>query len=514
MQKIIVNISMRLLIASVIIALLFVLKGEYQGVSAATQWPEPRLVITFDIDEYNGVGLSALVSSGDLVYFKKGTSHFGVNDCHLWVSDGSANGSRDIMQLVYDTNSASCALTSGMETLSIGSHGLLFNTYTYTGNPKAFYSTDGVSAVKLLDGPATNLVKINGQAYFLYSDSVNGLAVWTTDGTPQGTQMIKKLPGSKASAFFDEHELLVIVRFGDGSSWLWKTDGTPQGTVAVRQITNQNFYQVSNWIRHKDKAFFMVQSLVSSSPIVVPWALWSTDGSEAGTYKVFDLPYENATIYYFVSTNNLLFFVMGESNSYLSEENTLWQSDGTQGGTQTVSDTSLGTLDTVVAYKDAVYWYNHVDKSFKKTTGRADGVITVLPGYPSNSENILFVQNNLLYLASIHAWVTDGETLTELAGSHDYSHPVDLKGFRGQLFFTIWVGDSATGFELWKSDGTPEGTGVYADIVAGPDFSYPGIFGEVGGKLYFSTRDNDNGYRLWVVDDPYTFSTYIPAVHR
>ena len=43
--------------------------------------------------------------------------------------------------------------------------------------------------------------------------------------------------------------------------------------------------------------------------------------------------------------------------------------------------------------------------------------------------------------------------------------------------FTIWVGDSATGFELWKSDGTPEGTDVYADIVAGPDSSYPGILG-------------------------------------
>lgn len=514
MRKRSIHISLRLFQSFVIVALFLGLKGDHLGVSAATQWPEPRLIITFDIDDYNRVGLSALVSSGDLVYFKKGTSQFGVNDCHLWVSDGSANGSRDIMRLVYDTNSASCALTIGMESLPIGSHGLLFNTYTYTGNPKAFYSTDGVSAVKLLDGPATNLVKIDGHAYFLYTDSVDGLAVWTTDGTPEGTQMIKKLPGSKASAFFNGQELFVIVRFGDGSSWLWKTDGTPLGTVAVRQITNENFNQVSSWIQHEDKVFFMVQSVESDSPLILPWALWSTDGSEAGTYRVFDLPYENARIYYFVSTNNLFFFVMGETNSYLSEENTLWQSDGTEGGTQTVSDTSLGTLDTVVAYKDAVYWYNHVDTSFKKTTGRADGVTTVLSGYPSNSENILFVQNNFLYLTSTHAWVTDGETLTELVGSHNYSHPVNLKGFRGQLFFTIWVGDSATGFELWKSDGTPEGTDVYADIVAGPDSSYPGILGEVGGKLYFSTEDNDNGYRLWVVDDPYTFSTYIPAVHR
>ena len=514
MYKTILKNSTQLFFVFVVTTLFFALLGEHGGVSAAIQWPEPRPVITFDTDYNYQIGLSVLTTSGDLTYFLKSTYHSGYSFCHLWVTDGSAIGSRDIIEVVYNTNTAHCQHANGMETLPIGSQGLLFNTYTYTDNPNAFYSTDGISATKLLDGPATNLVKIDGQAFFLYTDSVNGLAVWTTDGTPQGTQMIKKLPGSKASAFFNGHELLVLVRFGDGSSWLWKTDGTSQGTVAVRQITNENFYQVSSWIQHEDKVFFMVQSMESDSPLILPWALWSTDGSEAGTYRVFDLPYENARIYYFVSTNNLLFFVMGETSSYLSEENTLWQSDGTEGGTQTVSDASLGTLDTVVAYKDAVYWYNHVDKSFKKTTGRADGVITVLSGYPSNSENILFVQNNLLYLASIHAWVTDGETLTELAGSHDYSHPVSLTGFRGQLFFTIWIEDNATGWEIWKSDGTAEGTGVYADLIPGPDSSYPGIIGVAGGKLYFASRDSEDNYCLWAVDDPYTFSTYIPAVHR
>ncbi len=516
MRKNIISIPMRLFYACVIGFQVLALLVNHVDVSAAPQWPEPRVLTTFSSDAKDTVILSALSTSGDFAYFLAEIQHYGdpnFGSCDLWVSDGSPSGVRDIMPVVYDTNAPTC-MDIGKETLPLGIHGLLFDTYTYTGQPKEFYSTDGVNVVKLLDGPATNLVNIDGQVYFLYSDYFNGLGVWTTDGTPQGTQMIKKLPGSKASAYWDGQELLVIVLYGDGSTWLWKTNGTIQGTVAVSQIINQNFYRVSNWTRYKGKAYFMIQNLVSDTPFDAPWALWSTDGREAGTSKVYDLPYGNAIPYFFAGADNLLFLIMGNQANYPSVEYTLWQSDGTATGTQTISDTLLSAPKAVITYKDAMYWYNYPDHSFKKSSGKAGGVKTVLAGYPSNSQNILFVQNNLLYLASMHAWVTDGNSLTELAGPQDYSHPVNLTGFCGQLFFTLMQASSATGLELWKSGDTPQGTGVYADLIPGPDSSNPTIVGVAGDKLYFVTSDSANGIRLWVVDDPYMFRAYIPVVSR
>ena len=60
--------------------------------------------------------------------------------------------------------------------------------------------------------------------------------------------------------------------------------------------------------------------------------------------------------------------------------------------------------------------------------------------------------------------------------------------------------DSATGTELWKSDGTPAGTMLLKDINAGTLSSSPANLVVIGSTLYFTATDATNGNELWKSD--------------
>jgi len=56
------------------------------------------------------------------------------------------------------------------------------------------------------------------------------------------------------------------------------------------------------------------------------------------------------------------------------------------------------------------------------------------------------------------------------------------------------------GAELWRTDGTPEGTEMVKDINPGTEQSYPSHFTPYNWKLYFTASDGDFGNHLWMTD--------------
>ena len=78
------------------------------------------------------------------------------------------------------------------------------------------------------------------------------------------------------------------------------------------------------------------------------------------------------------------------------------------------------------------------------------------------------------------------------------SFPGYLTVVGDSLFFN--ANDGINGYELWKSDGTTEGTVLVKDINSGTGSSYPRYLTAVGDALFFSANDGINGYELWALD--------------
>jgi ELWxxDGT repeat protein len=74
----------------------------------------------------------------------------------------------------------------------------------------------------------------------------------------------------------------------------------------------------------------------------------------------------------------------------------------------------------------------------------------------------------------------------------------ELVDVNGTLFFA--AGDSASGVELWKSDGTPAGTVLVKDIRMGVDDANPSALTAVGATLFFLVPGVTQGVELWKSD--------------
>ena len=81
----------------------------------------------------------------------------------------------------------------------------------------------------------------------------------------------------------------------------------------------------------------------------------------------------------------------------------------------------------------------------------------------------------------------------------------DGRSINGLLYFggddgtvtEIGYSDGETGLELWRSDGTEEGTVRLTDIAPGAAWSNPKYMTEVGGHIYFRADDGFHGNALW-----------------
>jgi ELWxxDGT repeat protein len=401
----------------------------------------------------------------------------------------------------------------------------------------------------------SSLVEFNDKLYFSANDGEIGSELYVSDGTTEGTQLVKDIdPGTNDYGYSNSSSPYNLVEFKDKlyfsannrevGNELYVSDGTAEGTQLLVDIyPGENNYGANssspgNFVEFNDKLYFSANNGENGKELYV------TDGTAAGTQLVVDLRpgednYGDVSGSYpsgLVEFNDKLYF--SANNGEVGNE--LYVSDGTADGTQLLVDLRSGEdpfgniygsyPSNLVEFNGKLYFSardNEKGNELFVSDGTAEGtevLVDINPGennygipngsYPSN----LVEFNDKLYFSasngenSTELYVTDGTSegtqlvadINQGKDNSGYSYgsfPSYLVEFNSKLYFT--ANDSETGTELYVSDGTSEGTQLVADINPGlnnysfPNGSFPSELTVVGDELFFSADNGETGDELF-----------------
>ncbi|HZY82627.1 MAG TPA: ELWxxDGT repeat protein [Cyclobacteriaceae bacterium] len=229
--------------------------------------------------------------------------------------------------------------------------------------------------------------------------------------------------------------------------------------------------------------------------------LWRSDGTAKGTTMVKDInPGPDAGgVYNMNVIGNTLFFI-SENAEHGTE---LWRTDGTEAGTQIVKEFNEGPDGTDfygLAVANGYLYLNVYTGKYQlwKTNGTETSMVKemdYIAGMTASGGKIYF---NGSVGATQELWRSDGTTEGTFAVVPGGGSVGDLTDVKGTLYFTGWT--LASGVELWKSDGTAEGTVMVMDINPGTGHSWPDHLTAAGDKLFFMADNGSVGKELWVTN--------------
>jgi ELWxxDGT repeat protein len=250
------------------------------------------------------------------------------------------------------------------------------------------------------------------------------------------------------------------------------------------------------------------------------WALYKTDGTDAGTVMVSSLSDHAVPPVNFIALGNLLLF-----QNYNNSGNEPWVSDGTDAGTKMLKDMRPGStgagFEPVGALGGFIYFMASPAgvSGLWKTDGTENGTTEVKPAtmkYNSITFNnkLYFwgTVSNLFGLYSIDA-SSNVQLVKALKSANNFGAPIAIASDKFYFAFD----DSAAGIEPWVSDGTTTGTFMLKDIMAGSgnslDMGGSGAFSSMAilnDKLYFNPA-NGSGRALWTSDGTSNGTTLVTS---
>ena len=419
-----------------------------------------------------------LIEFNDLLYF---SANDGETGQELWVSDGTAAGTNLVADIRPNDGSDPFANGSDPNNFIEFKDRLYFTANNGSVGNEVWVSDGTTEGTELLidirpnegqysseySSYAGNFTVAGDRLFFSANNGDNGIELWVSDGTTEGTQLLKDINPGSTEGYFNPSQTFVDSSFpkeflavgdliyfsandGETGQELWVSDGTVEGTKLVKDINSG--FDNSEYIGSK----------TGKSRRLEPRPY----GSDPERLTEF-----NGKIYFSADDG-----VNGRE---------LWVSDGTTEGTQLLADIAPGEDE-----------YGYADES-----------------YP---QDFIQFQDRLFFTASdgevgSEIWVTDGTSEgTQLLkdinlnpNTSNYSdfvnlgsYPSFVSEFDGKLFFTADNGELAS--ELWVTDGTPEGTQLFKDLGSGRSDIYQSA--KLGDRLYFAARTSEVGKQIWATD--------------
>jgi len=368
--------------------------------------------------------------------------------------------------------------------------------------------------------PRPCFVAFNNKLILGAKDSEHGEELWISDGTPEGTAIIKDmLPGPNggfkldldaSERFFASNGYLYYTSYDGDEYLLSRTDGTEEGTQVIADIGyDVHFRQM---IANGGHIHFIANNHKEG------YALWSTDGTDVGTALVHDLVYKapDARIELGLAFQGNYYFSANDGDH--GQE--LWRTDGTVEGTQLVKDIVPGydgSSPTKFIEANNQLFFVAYDpdngQQLWKTDGTTEGTVRLTDinfgsdfvqsdqwirrMYTLNDRIIIFSSNS----QKTQLWSSDGsiagtEAITDI--SSDWIPETLAVGSNGYALFAFE--DAMSGLELWRTDGTLAGTSMVKDIEPGTGSSAPVSFVEFNGDFFFQASQSSTGFETWRTD--------------
>ncbi|MFM6984559.1 MAG: T9SS type A sorting domain-containing protein, partial [Chitinophagaceae bacterium] len=358
----------------------------------------------------------------------------------------------------------------------------------------------------------------NGFVFWAYTDQY-GFEPWISDGTNSGTQIIKDIKTGKSSSwvsdFYYSNDTLLYFTAMDNTEneYLFRTDGTNAGTFKLLKYADHSPATIFNQgIFYKNRFFFIEPRLSGKS------TLWSSDGTIAGTRKIFqfnDSGYSNDIR--LKEWKGLLYFMAYDHATGLE----LWTSDGTTQGTKLFKDIFTGTSSGAYHYNQFLAsTKNHLffcaARNFSegyelfKTTENPDSLSLFLDldtTFGISTNPYLVEANDSIFVYNLEKAYTSGvtkDTVKEFFSNDPKIHYSNINTIYpfGQGFIVNAQTDFY-GNELFSCDRHLNHPVLLKDIDPG---SGPGVQYDIhilGNRIYFIGFNSSLLYDIWTSDGTY-----------
>ena len=327
----------------------------------------------------------------------------------------------------------------------------------------------------------------NGEVFF-QATNVLGDELWKTDGTEEGTTLVRNLhPGGNGSnprnftevggnLYFFADRQIAASNESIARADLWMSDGTPSGTLILKKgVSRSPNFEPEMLGQINDELYFAVGDGAEG---ITHYDLWKTDGTIAGTTLVKGFEPGTADKPFGVDSSfksqfgDELYFAASDMEHGLE----LWKTDGSQQGTQLVFDSNEGPLDGMpfspVEMDDWLYFVSLVNEP---ELGLVASYLHRTDGTQAGTERVSDLR-------------VDGET--------------ELLNHNGLVYFT--GGNSETGFEPHRTNGAVDGTVRLKDVFDGPTSSNSHRYFVAMDRVFFIAADSDGDTglipNLWTTD--------------
>ncbi len=439
----------------------------------------------------------------------------------LWRSDGTQAGTRKIQPLPGEYNPVRSPSDSEWVRLldDASHHYFIWQDHLWVTDGTVEGTRRASTPVRLCENGG--LARLGHLIVYAGQDDAGDCEPWVSDGTSRGTRQLREIArraSSSAYGFVAAGKFVYFIAVDERHhQQLWKTDGTPDGTEVVRAPGARGLVKAGIVGTVGSRVYFFADDGVHGIE------LWRTQGRSASTALVADLSPGAADTYFTGggrSGNRLIFaaWPSGENNS------ALFRTQGTPASTVRLSDPGLEVEWVMAAVEDRVYFTIASSEGEGRKLGVTDGtaggthVLDLGRSVPSSDPHQLIAgSEGLAFIASgdengIDLWRSGGhpedtEPLADLSPDYGFSADIQLAPGAGGAFYSTFD-DRRFGWTDGKT---------VRDLVPPGSIPFPQGFVDLGDRtIFFATRqisETNSAPWIWSSDStPEGTSPVAPAV--